>query len=212
MRTLNGGARQSKGKAVRRRAEFDMRGYFGIGVEGISKEMNVGNLFRTAHAFDASFVFTVNASYTRRGGGRSDTSDSLAHVPFYAFPTVDELILPAGCKLIGVELLDDSVDLPSFHHPPQAAYIMGPERGELSAEMIARCDHVLKIPTKFCVNVGIAGAIVMYDRVQSMGRFAPRPLRPGGPTESIQKRHHGGPKFRSEAEAYRAPPPVAYND
>ena len=45
-----------------------MRGYFGIGVEGISKEMNVGNLFRSAHAFDASFVFTVKAAYTRRGG------------------------------------------------------------------------------------------------------------------------------------------------
>jgi tRNA G18 (ribose-2'-O)-methylase SpoU len=27
-----------------------MKGYFGIGVEGISKAMNVGTLFRTAHA------------------------------------------------------------------------------------------------------------------------------------------------------------------
>ena len=65
-----------------------MRGFFGIGVESISKEMNVGNLFRSAHAFDASFVFTVNANYTRRGGQRSDTSDSLAHLPFYGFPDV----------------------------------------------------------------------------------------------------------------------------
>ena len=30
-----------------------MRGYFAIGVEGIGKEMNVGNLFRSAHAFGA---------------------------------------------------------------------------------------------------------------------------------------------------------------
>ncbi|MBT4219652.1 MAG: TrmH family RNA methyltransferase, partial [Rhodospirillaceae bacterium] len=28
-----------------------MRGYFGVGVEGISKVMNVGSIFRTAHAF-----------------------------------------------------------------------------------------------------------------------------------------------------------------
>ncbi|MEX2009990.1 MAG: TrmH family RNA methyltransferase, partial [Dongiaceae bacterium] len=28
-----------------------MRGYFGIGVEGISKPMNLGNLMRSAHAF-----------------------------------------------------------------------------------------------------------------------------------------------------------------
>ena len=30
-----------------------MKGYFGIGVEGISKAVNVGTLFRTAHAFGA---------------------------------------------------------------------------------------------------------------------------------------------------------------
>ncbi len=30
-----------------------MRGYFAIGVEDIGKEMNMGNLFRSAHAFGA---------------------------------------------------------------------------------------------------------------------------------------------------------------
>lgn len=189
-----------------------MRGFFGIGVEGISKEMNVGNLFRTAHAFDASFVFTVKAAYTRRGGGRSDTSDSVAHVPFYQFPDVSSMMLPEGCKLVGVELLDDSSDLPSFHHPRQAAYVMGPERGELSPEMLAKCDHVIKIPTKFCVNVGIAGALVMYDRVLSMGRFAPRPVREGAPTENLVENVHGGPKFRKEAQAFISPTPEVFND
>ncbi|MEQ8319775.1 MAG: RNA methyltransferase [Rhodospirillales bacterium] len=189
-----------------------MRGFFGIGVEGVSKEMNVGNLFRSAHAFDASFVFTVQANYTRRIGKRADTSDSLAHLPFYEFPDIDAMMLPQGCKVVGVELLDDSIELPSFHHPPQAAYILGPERGELSSEMLAQCDHVIQIPTKFCINVGVAGALVMYDRVLSMGRFAPRPLRPGGPVEDAEKGRHGGPKFRRAAEAYRQPPPMAYND
>ena len=32
-----------------------LRGYFGVGVDGISKPMNLGNLVRIAHAFDASF-------------------------------------------------------------------------------------------------------------------------------------------------------------
>ena len=61
-----------------------MRGYFGIGVEGISKTFNVGNLFRSAHAFDASFVFTVDAVYKRNEGAKADTSDreiQLANVP-----------------------------------------------------------------------------------------------------------------------------------
>ena len=43
-----------------------MKGYFGIGIEGPSKAVNVGTLFRTAHAFGASFVFTVRAQYNPR--------------------------------------------------------------------------------------------------------------------------------------------------
>jgi len=65
-----------------------MRGYFAIGVEGISKAMNVGSLFRSAHAFGASFVFTVAAAYSRGEGGKSDTSDAPGNVPFYSFPDV----------------------------------------------------------------------------------------------------------------------------
>jgi tRNA G18 (ribose-2'-O)-methylase SpoU len=37
------------------------RGFFAIGVEGISKAVNLGNLLRSAHAFGASFVFTIGA-------------------------------------------------------------------------------------------------------------------------------------------------------
>ena len=49
---------------------------------------------------------------------------------------------------------------------------------------------------KFCVNVGIAGALVMYDRMLSMGRRAPRPVAPGGPLEELPKHQHGGPRLR----------------
>jgi tRNA G18 (ribose-2'-O)-methylase SpoU len=37
------------------------RGYFAIGAEAISKPVNLGNLLRSAHAFGASFVFTIGA-------------------------------------------------------------------------------------------------------------------------------------------------------
>ncbi len=158
-----------------------MRGYFGIGIEGVSKAMNAGNLFRSANAFGASFVFTVGAVYARREGTLADTSRAHAQVPFYSFPDGDSLMLPHGCRLVGVELMPDAVDLPSFRHPPQAAYILGRERGNVSPEMLARCDHVIRIPMRFCVNLGIAGALVMYDRLLSTGSFPARPVRPGGP-------------------------------
>ncbi len=167
-----------------------MRGYFGIGVEGISKPFNVGNLFRTAHAFGASFVFTVNAHYKARDA-MSDTSQALGHVPYYDWAVVEDMALPRGCQLVGIELLDDAVDLPSFRHPLNAAYVLGRERGNLSDALVERADHVIKIPTKFCLNVGIAGALVMYDRLTSLSRFADRPIMPGGPAGPMAAPVHG---------------------
>jgi tRNA G18 (ribose-2'-O)-methylase SpoU len=101
-------------------------------------------------------------------------------VPWYDWENIATMELPAPCSLVGVELTDEAVDLPSFTHPRCAAYVMGPERGDLSPALREKCDHIIRIPTRFCVNVQIAGAIVMYDRLQSMGQFEPRPLMPGG--------------------------------
>ena len=190
-----------------------MRGYFGIGVEGINKPYNVGNVFRTAHAFGASFVFTVAATYDRGEGARTDTSDSLGQLPFYDFPCARSLILPKGCVLVGIEIDDKAVDLPSFRHPLQAAYVMGPERGSLSVAMTSRCDHLIRVPTRFSLNVGIAGVCVMYDRLVSRGRFAPRPVSTGGPTEMLAPHAYGDQLLRQASmQAYRQSPPLAEVD
>ncbi len=183
-----------------------MRGYFGIGIEGVSKQYNAGNLFRTAHAFGASFVFTVNAQYSKTKGNKSDTSKMQEHTPFYAFSDLDDMLLPKDCQLVGIELTDDAVELPSFRHPTRAAYILGPERSSLSPATIEKCDHIIKIPMKFCINVGTAGALVMYDRLQSLGRFAPRPMRPGGPTEELAAPTFGDPVFRLGSPFEQDPP------
>ncbi len=157
-----------------------MRGYFGIGVEGISKEQNVGTIARSAHSFGAQFFFTIAPAVDVELLRVSDTSDAFDHVPYHQYEDVDSMVLPDKCSLIGVELMDGAVDLPSFRHPLRAAYVLGPEMGSLSPELVERCDHIIKIPMKFCVNVGVAGALVMYDRLLSMGKFAERPVRAGG--------------------------------
>jgi tRNA G18 (ribose-2'-O)-methylase SpoU len=137
-----------------------MRGYFAVGTDGISKPMNLGNLLRISHAFGASFFFTV-AGRVRLADTMSDTSDAGGHLPIYQYPGIDELRLPQGCELVGVEITDEAVELPSFRHPIRAAYVFGSERFSLSPEMLARCRYVVKIPT------------------------AERPLRPGGPARPV---------------------------
>jgi len=169
-----------------------MRGYFGIGVEGISKPMNLGNLLRSAHAFGASFFFTIAPAFQPREVKLSDTSDAAKHLPLYTYAGVDELTLPRGCALVGVELTPEALELPSFRHPAAAAYVLGPERGSLSPALTERCDFVVRIPTKFCVNLGVAGAIVMYDRVIALGRHARRPVNPRAAPERPARHVHGG--------------------
>jgi tRNA G18 (ribose-2'-O)-methylase SpoU len=171
------------------------RGYFAIGIEGASKAVNLGNLLRSAHAFGASFVFTIGAD-ARVMDTIADTSRAPAHLPLYHWQSIDELRLPRGCRLIGIELLDEAVELPAFPHPAQAAYVLGPERGVLSPGMIARCHHLVRIPTAFSLNVATAGAIVMYDRLRCLGRFAKRPVASGSPPEPPTEHVKGGPRRR----------------
>ncbi len=168
-----------------------MRGYFGLGVESITKERNVGNLVRTAHAFGASFFFSIAPVVNIKAMKATDTSDAFDHMPYYQYEDVQSMNLPKAVTLIGIEFTDESIPLPSFRHPVRAAYILGPEMGHLSPEITQACAHIIKIPMKFCINVGTAGAIVMYDRMISMGKFAERPVRAGGPTLDIPE-HTGG--------------------
>ncbi len=173
------------------------RGYFAIGAERMSKALNLGNLMRSAHGFGASFTFTVGASYQAMEA-RADTSKGQWQLPHYNWSSLEEMALPAGCRLVGVELIETAIDLPSFRHPLRAAYVLGPERGSLSPELLARCHFTVKIPTRFCINVAMAGAIVMYDRVKSLARFAERPVAEGGPIESLPAHVRGGRVVRGE--------------
>jgi tRNA G18 (ribose-2'-O)-methylase SpoU len=176
--------------------EARTRGYFGIGAEGVSKSANVGALLRTGHAFGASFCFTIGSGWDSRAARTADTADTPLHVPMWRYPSLTELSLPHGCVLVGIELLDDAVDLPSFRHPLNAAYVLGPERAGLSAALLDRCDHVVRIPTRFALNLAVAGALVLYDRLLQHGRFAERPVGSRGRAEALAPTGHGAPRFR----------------
>ena len=183
------------------------RGYFGIGAEGVSKSANVGALLRTAHAFDAAFCFLVGAGFDARAGRLADTADTPAHVPLWRFDEPDQLGLPERCVLVGIELLDDADELPSFRHPLNAAYVLGPERSGLSPALLARCRHVVRIPTRFALNLAVAGALVLYDRLLQHGRFAERPVRSGGAAAVLAPAPcHGDPVFRRHSPTWRARP------
>ena len=67
-------------------------------------------------------------------------------------------------------VLDAATLLPSFRHPLNAAYVFGPERSSLSPAMVDRCAHVVRITTRFCINLAAAGAT--RDGVRRILRLA----------------------------------------
>jgi hypothetical protein len=66
--------------------------------------------------------------------------------------------------------------------------------------MLRRCRHVVRIPTRFALNLAVVGALVLYDRLVQHGRFAERPVGSTtsgiGPAAVPEPVGHGPPRFR----------------
>ena len=138
------------------------RGYFGIGIYHPKTTENIGTLWRSAHNFGADFIFTVGARYKKQP---SDTTKAWRHVPLYHYKDMEDLKehLPQGSELVFVEQAEGSSDLKTFFHPESALYVLGAEDyGVPEQEM--RGFRKVQIDTPMCLNVAVAGSIVLYDR------------------------------------------------
>lgn len=146
-----------------RKSDRRSRGYFGIGIERSKTEANVGTLWRSAFALGASFVFTIGRRYPRQS---SDTTESWRHIPLLEYADVDDFRahIPYDCQVVGVEITPDAKALETFTHPQRAIYLLGPEDGSLSARAAELCQHVVRFDSAYCLNVAVAGTVVMYDR------------------------------------------------
>lgn len=140
-----------------------MRGYFGVGVYHPKTEENIGTLWRSAYAFGASYIFTIGRRYSHQV---SDTIKTPLQIPLYEYESLAEFdtILPKGCQIVCVEITKEAKDLPKFYHYDQTCYLLGAEDEGLPQKYMIN-KQVVKIPTRVCLNVAVAGSIVMYDRI-----------------------------------------------
>lgn len=141
-----------------------MRGYFGIGIEHTKTTVNIGTLWRSANIFGASFIFTIGKRYKNQA---SDTMQTPRHIPLFDYLTFDEFYrnIPVDCKLIGIELTKNSKEIQTFKHPERAVYLLGAEDNGLSKSALNNCQELIQIPGDYCLNVAVAGSIVLYDRI-----------------------------------------------
>lgn len=138
-----------------------MRGYFGIGVENIKTKLNIGTLLRSAYCLGADFVFVIGKRYKHQS---SDTVKAYRHIPLYQYENSEHFLKsrPYDCLLIGVEITEKARSIYDYHHAERAIYVLGAEDNSLT--FLDKCQSVIKIPSRFCLNVAVAGSIVMYDR------------------------------------------------
>lgn len=139
------------------------RGYFGIGVYHPKTPVNIGTLWRSAHNFGADFIFTIGHRYSKQS---SDTTKAERHIPLFEYATVEDLKnhLPKGCRMIFVEQTKDAHDLKNVVHPETACYVLGAEDHGIP-ENLMEGQMKFFIDTPMCLNVSVAGSIVMYDRI-----------------------------------------------
>ncbi|MCG3203959.1 MAG: tRNA (cytidine(34)-2'-O)-methyltransferase [Elusimicrobia bacterium] len=141
-----------------------MRGYYGIGIYHPKTTSNIGTLWRTAHAFNANHIFTIGRRYNRQA---SDTSGATGHIPLFEYESLAEFDrhIPKGCSVICIEKNSISRPLHNFVHPERAIYLLGAEDYGLPEEYMEH-KTVVEIPGgQFCLNVAVAGSIVIYDRI-----------------------------------------------
>lgn len=140
------------------------RGYFGIGIEHAKTEYNIGTLWRSAQIMGAAFIFTINNRYKKQS---SDTMKTFRHIPLIHYSNFSDFYchLPYDCMLIGIELDERAIEINRFEHPERCVYLLGAEDHGLTKEALNSCHSIVQLPGDFCMNVSVAGALAMYDRI-----------------------------------------------
>jgi len=140
-----------------------VRGYYGIGVYNMKMGINYGTLFRSAACFDADFLFLIGRRFEQQC---SDTMKTQRHIPLFEYKDADDFLAhrPYDCALVGVEVVAVARNICDVVHPERALYLLGPEDGSIPQSLLDKCQVVIRIPTRYCLNVAVAGSIVMYDR------------------------------------------------
>lgn len=141
------------------------RGYFGIGIYHPKRSENIGSLWRTAHSFGADFLFTIGPRYHKQA---SDTSDATRHVPLFKYNSWEEFRRHTPGQIVCVEIDSKAEDLKSFKHPEQAVYVLGAEDYGIPPRYLEQYQTVKISGGLYCLNVAVAGSIVLYDRISKV--------------------------------------------
>lgn len=141
------------------------RGYAVIGLYSPKNDMNVGGVLRAAHCYGAEMLVmeTPRSGASRFTRQASNVTKAHRHIPTIIGQVLDHR--PYDCQLVVIELIDGAIPLPDFVHPERAMYVFGPEDGSVPMRICERAQHIVSIPTTFCMNLAATANVVLYDRM-----------------------------------------------
>ena len=139
-------------------------------------EQNVAQVVRAAACFGVSKITLYRPRYqpaTGRKGDRKPRPLRLKDYRTVQITTATAVQLPTGYIPIAVEFMEEAESLWSFDHPGRAVYVFGPEDGSIEGDTLALCHRVIRIPSRFCLNLAAAVNIVLYDRMRKLRDLHP---------------------------------------
>lgn len=136
------------------------RGFSVVGLYAPKNGLNMGGVLRAAHCYGAALILLEAPRFVRQA---SNTTEAQRHIPTIVGSIED--LRPHDCPMVVVELVDGARPLPTFAHPERALYVFGPEDGSVPKRLVERAQHVVSIPTDFCMNLAATVNVVLYDRL-----------------------------------------------
>ena len=177
-----------------RRREHYRRGLRSMAIAGwnTSKEHNVGTLVRTAHAVAAQEVVLVGDREWNIEAAK--TAQDFTDVTILEDETAFlDHVRNRNWSLVAVELDDRAVSLFEAEYPQNPCFLLGAERDGLPQSLIDAAEVVVQIPQWGlvpCLNLAVAGSIVMYVYLAKLQRKGALDRPDGGlvPQESREPR------------------------
>ena len=138
-----------------------------IGLIKPKSPSNVGSVMRAAGCYQADAVFYTGQRYARAAKFNTDTKSVNKKIPLTG---IEDIISAKsnGMKIVCIDLVEGAIPLPSYQHPQQALYILGPEDGSIEQAIIDQADDVVYVPTIGCMNLAATTNVVLYDRLAKM--------------------------------------------
>ncbi|RMD77095.1 TrmH family RNA methyltransferase, partial [Candidatus Dojkabacteria bacterium] len=136
---------------------------------------NVGAIFRTANAFAVNEILLVGKTPIPPNEQISKNSMGLERSTLWShhhdFEEVIKNLRSEAFRIVGLELINDSIDINEISFEPKTAFVLGNERVGIYKKNIKQCDvcvHIQMFGKGSSLNVSVAAAIALHARISKL--------------------------------------------